>query len=85
MSEQEQNRKINELNRRIARLESALKGTELDLQPGGRISSSFDAIEDHLEEHNKKLDRLQYDMNQANAKLDTILDRLTGLSDLPET
>ena len=84
MTEQEQNRKINELKRRVARLESTVKGLDLDLEPSGRISNAFDAIEDHLDEHDRKLDRLQYDLNQANGKLDAILDRITGLSDLPE-
>ena len=85
MTEQEQNKKINELNRRVAKLESAVKRMDLDLEPDGRISSAFDVIEEHLDEHDKKLDRLQYDLNQANGKLDVILDRITGLSDLPNT
>lgn len=84
MSEQEQNKRINELKRRVARLESVVKGLDLDLEPSGRISDAFDAIEDHLDEHDKRFDRLQYDLNQANGKLDAILDRITGLSDLPE-
>lgn len=91
MTEQEQNKKINELNRRVVKLESAVKRMDLDLEPDGRISNAFDAIEEHLErqdekfkEHDKKFDKLQYDLNQANGKLDVILDRLTGLSDLPE-
>ena len=57
---------------------------DLDLAPGGRVSEAFDQIENHLEQHDKKLDRLQYDLNQANGKLDAILERITGLSDLPE-
>jgi peptidoglycan hydrolase CwlO-like protein len=84
MSEKEQNKKINELNRRVAKLEAAVKSIDLDLEPSGRISNSFDQIEEHLDEHDKKLDKLQYDLNQANGKLDAILDRLTGLSDLPD-
>jgi peptidoglycan hydrolase CwlO-like protein len=84
MTDKEQNKKINELNRRVARLEAAVKGMDLDLEPSGRISNSFDAIEEHLEQHDKKLDQLQYDLNQANGKLDAILDRITGLSNLPE-
>ena len=84
MTEQEQNKKINELNRRVAKLESMVKRIDLDLELSGRISNSFDAVEEHLDEHDRKFDRLQYDLNQANAKLDVILDRLTGLSDLPE-
>lgn len=84
MTEQEQNKKINELNRRVAKLEAAVKSNNLDLEPSGRISNAFDQIEDHLDDHDKKLDKLQYDLNQANGKLDAILDRLTGLSDLPD-
>jgi peptidoglycan hydrolase CwlO-like protein len=84
MSDKEQNKKINELNRRVAKLESALKRIDLDLEPSGRISNAFEAIEEHLDEHDKKLDQLQYDLNQANGKLDVILERITSLSDLPE-
>jgi chromosome segregation ATPase len=84
MTEQEQNKKINELNRRVAKLEAAVKSNDLDLEPSGRISNAFDQIEDHLDDHDKKLDKLQYDLNQANGKLDSILDRLTGLSNLPD-
>jgi peptidoglycan hydrolase CwlO-like protein len=80
MSDKEQNKKINELNRRVVKLESALKRIDLDLEPSGRISNAFDAIEEHLDEHDKKLDQLQYDLNQANGKLDVILERITGLS-----
>ena len=84
MSEQEQNKKINELNRRLTRLESLVKGLDLDLEPNGRIAKSFEAIERHLEKRDRRFDRLEYNQNQANGKLDGILDRLTGLSDLPE-
>jgi peptidoglycan hydrolase CwlO-like protein len=81
MTEKEQNKKINELNRRLAKLEAAVKRMDLDLEPSGRISNAF---EEHLDEHDKKFEQLQYDLNQANGKLDVILDRITGLSDLPE-
>jgi peptidoglycan hydrolase CwlO-like protein len=84
MTEKEQNKKINELNRRLAKLEAAVKRMDLDLEPSGRISNAFEAIEEHLDEHDKKFEQLQYDLNQANGKLDVILDRITGLSDLPE-
>ena len=80
MTEQEQNKKINELNLRVAKLESTVKRIDLNLEPSGRISNAFNAIEDHLDEHNKKFDKLQYDLNQANGKLDAILDRIISSS-----
>ncbi len=54
MTEKEQNKKINELNRRVAKLEAAIKRMDLDLEPSGRISNAFDAIEEHLDEHDQK-------------------------------
>ena len=51
---------------------------DLDLEPEGRISNAFDAIEEHLDEHDKSFYRLEYVLNQANAKLDVILDRITA-------
>lgn len=80
MTQQEQNKKINELN--SGRTDISLIRGFLGCRV--LISNAFDAIDEHLDEHDKKFDQLQYDLNQANGKLDAILDRITGLSDLPE-
>ena len=44
--EREQNKKINQHSRKISDLEQRLKTIELDVEPRGRISSSFEAIEE---------------------------------------
>ncbi|WP_319420451.1 hypothetical protein [Pleurocapsa sp. FMAR1] len=82
--EQEQNQKINELNHKVAKLKLTVEKIDLDLEPSGRIGNAFDTIENYLDEHDRKLNKLKYDLNQANGKLDAILARITGLSDLPE-
>lgn len=58
----------------------AVKSNDLDLEPSSRISNAFDAdssrcwgspstrvlkIAEHLDDHDKKLDKLQYNLNQA--------------------
>ena len=99
MSEQEreQNKKINQHSRKINNLESRLKTLELDVEPRGRISSAFEAVEDDLDEIKSsishldlKVERLEqtseHRFNQLNAKLEIIIDieHLTGVNDLPE-
>ncbi len=97
MSEQEreQNKRINQLNRRVTNLERIVKTIDLDLEPGGRISEAFEALDNHLEdveqrlttrmeEQDKKMDKLARDMNEVKASLNTILEHITGVSDLPE-
>ncbi|MGK7894722.1 MAG: hypothetical protein AB4372_14155 [Xenococcus sp. (in: cyanobacteria)] len=86
MSEQEkeQNKRINQLNRRVTNLERIVKTIDLDLEPGGRISEAFEALDNHLEEQDKKIDKLARDMNEVKASLNTILEHITGISDLPE-
>lgn len=86
MSEQEreQNKKINQLNRRVSRLERTVNTLNLDLEPDGRISEAFEQIENHLDEQDKRFDKLSHDMNQVKASLNYIVEHLTGISDLPE-
>ena len=80
MTEQEQSKKIDELERQVTKLESVVEKLNLDLKPSGRVSNAFDVIKDHLNEHDWQLNRLQYSLNQVNGKLDAILDRITELS-----
>jgi DNA repair exonuclease SbcCD ATPase subunit len=97
MSEQEreQNKKINQHFRKITDLESRLKTLELDVEPRGPISSAFEAVEEDLDEIkssinqlDRKVERLEqssgHRFNQLNAKLEIIIEHLTGVSDLPE-
>ena len=88
MSEQEQNKKINELSRRVQRLEASSKALEQSVEPKGWISAAFDANEREFSEIKQRLFSLETEVRhgfaQTNGKLEAILDRLTGMSDLPE-
>ena len=91
MSEQEQNKRINQHQRLIINLRERLKNVETDVEPEGRIDNAFEAMENHLDdveqrlskrldEHEKKLDRLQHKMTQLGSKLDIIIEHLTGVN-----
>ena len=86
--EREQNKRINQHARKISDLEQRLKTIELDVEPRGRISVSFEAIEEDLEEIKSRITRLEQNtehrFNRLDAKLEAILAHLTGISDLPE-
>ena len=86
--ERERNKRINQHSRKISDLEQRLKTIELDVEPRGRISASFEAIEEDLEEIKSRITRLEQNtehrFNRLDAKLEAILDHLTGISDLPE-
>ncbi len=86
--EREQNKRINQHSRKISDLEQRLKTIELDVEPRGRISSSFEAIEEDLDEIKSRITRLEQNtehrFNRLDAKLEAILEYLTGISDLPE-
>ncbi len=82
--EKEQNKRINQHQRLINNLRERLKTIEVDVEPDGRISEAFEQIEQHLERHDKKFDRLEHKVNQLGSKLDIIIEHLTGVNDLPE-
>ena len=82
--EREQNKRINQHQRLINTLREKLKTIESDLEPDGRISEAFEQIEQHLERHDKRFDRLEHKVNQLGSKLDIIIEHLTGVNDLPE-
>jgi len=88
MSEQESNKRINEHSRRLINLEQRLKTVELDVEPRGRISSAFDAIEEDLDDIKSRISKLEQNtehrFNQLDAKLEIIIEYLTGIRDLPE-
>ena len=46
----EQNRRINELTRRVAKLEMSQNTLEQAIEPQGWISQTFEKVEEHLEE-----------------------------------
>lgn len=84
MTEQEQNKRINQHQRLINNLRERLKNIETDIEPEGRISEAFEQIERHLERHDKRFDRLEYKVTQLGSKLDIIIEHLTSINDLPE-
>lgn len=88
MSEQEQNKKINELDRRLTRLERNINALNIDLEPDGRVSEAFDHLENSMDEQFKEVrknqDRIRYDLSQLKGSIEAILQRLTSVDDLPE-
>lgn len=78
MTEQEQNKRINQHKRLINNLRERLKTIEADVEPDGRISETFEQIEQHLERHDKRFDRLENKVNQLGSKLDIIIEHLTS-------
>ena len=86
--EREQNKKINQHSRQISDLQQRLKTIELDVEPRGRISTSFEAIEEDLDEIKSRITRLEQNtehrFNRLDAKLEVIIEHLTGVKDLPE-
>jgi len=82
--EREQNKRINQHQRLINELRERLKTVEADLEPSGRISEGFELIEQHLDRHDKRFDRLEHKVNQLGSKLDLIIENLTNINDLPE-
>ena len=95
MSEQEQNKYINQLRRQLTNAAERIKTLELDIEPDGRISQAFTVLEDHIDTHfdrvesrfdrlESRLDRMEHQFNQLQAKLEVVLDAIAGIGDLPE-
>ena len=84
----EQNKRINELSRKVARLEQDMDTLKQAIEPEGWISQSFEKVEEHLTEHDRRFDKLEqkidYNFAQLRSSLSHIIDHLTKLSDLPE-
>lgn len=95
MSEQEQNKRINQLRRQLANAAERIKTLELDVKPDGRISEGFTAIENHMDKQlemittrfdriDSRFDQLEHQFNRLQVKMEVILEAITGLGDLPE-
>lgn len=95
MSESEQNKRINQLRRQLVSAVERIKTLELDIEPEGRISEAFSALEEHIDDKfnevdkrfdrvDTHLDRMEHQFNRLQAKLEVILDAITGIDDLPE-
>ena len=72
-----------------------IKTLELDLEPEGRITEAFDAMERHIDEKfaavdekfaaiDKRFDRLEHQFNRLEAKIEVVIEAITGLGDWPE-
>ena len=74
--------KLAKIEQRLTELEKKFKTFELDLEPEGRISESFEYLSGDLDsfrnETRKRLDRLEHGQNQIKASLDIILRHLTS-------
>ena len=88
MSAAQQNKYINQLRRQLVNAVERIKTLELDLEPEGRITAAFDAMERHIDEKfaaiDKRFDRLEHQFNRLQAKIEVVLEAITGLGDLPE-
>ena len=88
MSEQEQNRKINELKRELLRMHEDLKTLKSDVEPDGHISQGFEKLEEDIEsfkkDTRKRFDALSHLVNRVLARQEVMLQRLTKIDDLPE-
>ena len=86
--EREQNKRINQHSRQISDLQQRIKTIELDVEPRGRISASFEAIEDDLDKIKSRITRLEqtseHRFNRLDAKLEAILEHLIGVSNLQQ-
>ena len=88
MSESEQNKRINQVRRQLLNAVERIKILELDIEPEGRISEAFSVLEQHLDSRfdriESRLDRMEHQFNRLQAKIEVILDAITGITDLPE-
>jgi BMFP domain-containing protein YqiC len=75
---------IANLSARVAKLETKVMAWEEDINAGGRIDQAFETqsehLEAHIERHAEEIKReLRSEVAGLNAKLDIILQRLTGI------
>ena len=95
MSESEQNKRINQVRRQLVNAVERIKTLELDIEPEGRISEAFSVLEQHMDSRfdrmdsrfdriESRLDRMEHQFNRLQAKIEVILDAITGITDLPE-
>ncbi|MBJ7899344.1 MAG: hypothetical protein GC158_05320 [Cyanobacteria bacterium RI_101] len=86
---------MNQLKRQLTHALERIKTLELDLEPDGRISEAFSVMEEHIDTRfdrvdarfdrlESRLDRMEHQFNQLQAKLEIVLDAITGIGDLPE-
>lgn len=74
------------INARLAKLESKVEDWQNDIDAGGRIDQAFEVQSEHLESYiDRKIEEVKREIRSeiagTNAKLDIILQRLTGILD----
>lgn len=74
------------INARLAKLESKVEDWQNDIDAGGRIDQAFEVQSEHLEGYiDRKIEEVKREIRAeiagTNAKLDIILQRLTGSLD----
>ncbi|MFM7909122.1 MAG: hypothetical protein ACKPA9_29450, partial [Microcystis sp.] len=78
MSAAQQNKYINQLRRQLVNAVERIKTLELDLEPEGRITEAFDAMERHIDAKfaaiDKRFDRLEHQFNRLQAKIEVVLE-----------
>lgn len=74
MSEQEQNKRINQLRRQLTLAVERIKNLELDMEPDGRISQAFSVLETHIDSKfgqiDARFDQVDLRFNQIDSRLD---------------
>ena len=99
MSDKEQNKRINQLKRQLLNAVERIKTLELDIETDGRISEAFSVLESHMDSRfahiesnsnsrfdriESRLERMEHQFNRLQAKIEVILDTITGITDLPD-
>jgi uncharacterized protein YecA (UPF0149 family) len=76
------------MRRKVAKLEISMNTLEQVIEPQGWISNAFEKVEEHLDEQDSKINRLEQNINhnfaELRSSLNHIIDHLTKISDLPE-
>ena len=84
MTEQDQNRKINELRRLIQQNREDINTALRDVEPGGHISQGFERLERDIDSLHRRFDVLSSQVNRVLARQEVMLQALTKIDDLPE-
>jgi predicted aldo/keto reductase-like oxidoreductase len=73
------------LERRVAKLELGMQEIDRVIDPEGWIGEAFDVLSSELQTVRDEVGGIRNEISVANAKLDAILQRLTGTSSTEES
>ena len=76
MSDLEQNKRINQLKRQLTAAVERIKTLELDIEPQGRISEAFSALEKHIDDRFTGIESRLDTMDARFDRLEHRFDRL---------